>query len=43
MQFDAKKSHKSFDSPYSLKVGLDKTLEHEFVDPKEDEILFYSE
>jgi len=42
-QFDAKKAHKSFDSPYSLKEGLDRTLEHEFNNPKKDDILFYSE
>ena len=42
-QFDAKKAHKSFDPPYSLKEGLDRTLEYEFINAKEDEILFYSE
>jgi len=42
-QFNAKKAHKSFVPPYTLKEGLDITLEHEFINPKEDEILFYSE
>jgi GlcNAc-P-P-Und epimerase len=42
-KFDAKKVHKSFDPPYSLKDGLDRTLEYEFINAKEDKILFYSE
>ena len=42
-QFNATKAHNSFNAPYSLKQGLDKTLEHEFINPKKDEILFYSE
>ena len=42
-QFNASKVHKSFDAPYSLKEGLNKTLEHEFINPKKDDILFYSE
>ena len=42
-QFDASKAHKIFDPPYSLQEGLNKTLEHEFINPKQDEILFYSE
>lgn len=42
-QFDARKAHANFKSPYSLKEGIDKTLEHEFINPKEDNILFYSE
>ena len=42
-QFNANKVHASFNAPYSLKEGLDLTLEHEFINPKEDEILFYSE
>lgn len=42
-QFDATKAHSSFEAPYSLKDGLDKTLEHEFINPKNDDILFYSE
>ena len=42
-QFDAKKAHKVFTSPYTLKEGLNMTLDHEFINPKEDKILFYSE
>jgi len=42
-QFDATKAQKSFEPPFLLKVGLDRTLEYEFINPKEDEILFYSE
>ena len=42
-QFNAAKAHNSFNAPYSLKQGLDKTLEHEFINPKKDDILFYSE
>ena len=42
-QFNAAKVHKSFNAPYSLKEGLNKTLEHEFINPKKDDILFYSE
>jgi len=42
-QFDASKVHSSFKAPYTLKEGLDKTLEHEFINIKEDEVLFYSE
>lgn len=42
-QFNATKAHNSFNAPYSLKQGLDKTLEHEFINTKKDDILFYSE
>lgn len=42
-QFDATKVKEVFKPPFSLKEGLDKTLEHEFINPKQDEILFYSE
>lgn len=42
-QFDATKAHSSFRAPYTLEKGLNKTLEFEFVNPKEDDILFYSE
>jgi nucleoside-diphosphate-sugar epimerase len=42
-QFDASKVHDVFKSPYTLKEGLDKTLEHEFINKKDDGILFYSE
>ena len=42
-QFNATKVHSCFNAPYNLKEALDLTLEHEFLNPKEDEILFYSE
>ena len=42
-QFDATKAHNEFIAPYTLEEGLNKTLKHEFINPKEDEILFYSE
>ena len=42
-QFNASKTQKIFEAPYTLKEGLSKTLEHEFINPQEDEILFYSE
>jgi nucleoside-diphosphate-sugar epimerase len=42
-QFDASKVHKIFNPPYTLQEGLDKTLEHEFINPKQDEVLFFSE
>lgn len=41
-QFNASKAHNSFNSPFSLKEGLDNTLDYEFINPKEDDILFYS-
>jgi nucleoside-diphosphate-sugar epimerase len=42
-QFDASKVQNVFTAPFSLKEGLEKTLEHEFINPSEDEFLFYSE
>lgn len=42
-QFDSTKAHNSFDAPYSLKEGLNNTLEHEFINPKKDDVLFYSQ
>ena len=42
-QFDSSKVHNVFKAPHSLREGLDKTLEHEFMNTKEDEVLFYSE
>jgi len=42
-QFDASKVHSVFKSPYTLEEGLNKTLEHEFINKKEDDVLFYSE
>ncbi len=42
-QFNATKAHSNFKAPYSLKEGLELTLEHEFINPKKDEVLFFSE
>ena len=42
-QFDSSKAHKVFNAPFSLKEGLDKTLEHEFLNTANDSVLFYSE
>lgn len=42
-QFDASKVNSNFEVPYTLEQGLNLTLEHEFINPKEDEVLFYSE
>ena len=42
-KFNSNKVHNIFNAPYSLREGLDKTLEHEFLNTKEDEVLFYSE
>jgi nucleoside-diphosphate-sugar epimerase len=42
-QFDATKAHNSFDAPFSLKEGLFKTLDFEFINPKQDDVFFYSE
>jgi len=42
-QFDATKAHSTFRAPYTLEEGLNKTLDFEFINPKEDDVLFYSE
>jgi nucleoside-diphosphate-sugar epimerase len=42
-QFDSNKVHNSFKAPFSLKDGLNRTLDHEFNNPKKDDILFFSE
>ena len=42
-QFNSAKAHSNFKAPFTLKEGLDLTLEHEFLHPKDDEVLFYSE
>lgn len=42
-QCDASKVNSDFIAPYSLEQGLNATLEHEFINQKKDEILFYSE
>ena len=42
-QFDASKVNNVFKSPYTLKEGLNKTIEHEFINKKDDGILFFTE
>lgn len=42
-QFNSKKVHNIFIPPYSLQEGLNKTLDHEFINPKDDDVIFYSE
>ena len=42
-QFDSTKAHKLFTAPYSLKDGLENTLEYEFINTIKDDILCYSE
>ena len=42
-QFDASKAHSAFNPPYTLEEGLNNTLEFEFINKKEDDVLFYSE
>ncbi len=42
-QFNADKVHSVFKAPYTLEEGLNKTLEHEFIHPQKDDILFFSE
>jgi len=42
-QFDAAKVHSAFNAPYNLEGGLNKTLEHEFINPQKDDVLFFTE
>jgi len=42
-QFDASKINYNFEAPYTLEQGLNATLDHEFINPKKDEVHFYSE
>tara|TARA_X000000950_G_scaffold289372_1_gene412500 strand:+ start:317 stop:1294 length:978 start_codon:yes stop_codon:yes gene_type:complete len=42
-QFNSSKVHKIFKRSYTLEEGLNKTLEHEFINTKQNDILFYSE
>jgi nucleoside-diphosphate-sugar epimerase len=42
-QFDASKVQKTFSPPYRLEEGLNRTLEHEFINKKQDDVLFYTE
>ena len=42
-QFNSSKIKSNFNAPHSLEEGLTKTLEHEFINPNKNDILFYSE
>ena len=43
-QFDASNAHSVFSSPFSLKEGLHKTLEYDFINSKaNDDVVFFSE
>ena len=42
-QFDASKAHSKFNAPYTIENGLKNTLSFEFVNPPDDDILFYTE
>ena len=42
-QFNSMKAHNLFEAPYTLREGLNKTLENEFINQKDDDVLFYSE
>ena len=42
-QFDSKKAMNVFKPPYTIKEGLNKTLDYEFLNSDKDDILFYSE
>lgn len=42
-QFDSLKAHTSYKAPFTLEQGLTKTLDHEFINPRDDSVLFYTE
>lgn len=42
-QFNSNKAHSIFKAPFSLNDGLNKTLDHEFIENRNDDVLFYSE
>ena len=42
-QFNASKVHNIFNPPFTLKEGLNRTLDNEFINSKQDNILFFSE
>ncbi len=42
-QFNALKVNSSFNAPFTIEEGLEKTIEHEFINPKKDNVIFYSE
>ena len=41
-QFNSSKAFHDFKPPFSLKEGIDRTLQHEFINPENDDVLFYS-
>ena len=42
-QFNSDKAHLNFKAPFTLEQGLNRTLDYEFINPKKDDILFYTE
>ena len=42
-QFNSDKALSVYTPPYSLDQALIKTIEHEFINPKNDDVLFFSE
>jgi nucleoside-diphosphate-sugar epimerase len=42
-QFDASKVYNDFIPPYTLEEGLSRTLEYEFLNKKEEDVLFFTE
>ena len=42
-QFDATKAYNVFKPPYKLEHAINKTLEYEFINSKDDDVLFYTE
>jgi nucleoside-diphosphate-sugar epimerase len=42
-QFEAAKAHSTFRAPYTIEEGLNNTLDFEFINPREDDVLFYTE
>lgn len=42
-QFDSSIAHNNFKAPFTLPQGIVKTLEHDFINHKDDEIVFFTE
>ena len=42
-QFNSDKAHKNFKAPYTLKDGINNTLDFEFINSTDDDIVYYSE
>ena len=42
-KYSSLKLRKKYKAPFTLEQGLNKTLEHEFINTKNDNILFFSE